>query len=329
MVRNRIVLGLALLAGARLSLADTQPAPQTARQALIEMFFSKTAGSLEKHLPEVTRAAISKARAASGTSMVDGLSLWTGLLQAHNQQLQTFDAGSMLLSVEDPVQHSKFEIIVERDDLRADEDSIELSFQGYKDGQPQKIGVTPRLTLTMKQEAGVWRLNEITVAVRMSLTDPELLKAITTNANARAAGNQGVPSPPNTPQYHAANGGDEATALTSLRVLLAAEQIYAKRYPASGFTCSLPDLGGMGSGGEANEHQAMLLDPRLATGRKNGYVFTTTACAGNPISHFKVTAVPTEPSANLRTLCSDESGQIRVSPDGSAGSCLRAGVPMP
>jgi hypothetical protein len=227
------------------------------------------------------------------------------------------------------VQHSKFEIIVERDDLRADEDSIELSFQGYKDGQPQKIGVTPRLTLTMKQEAGVWRLNEITVAVRMSLTDPELLKAITTNANARTAGNQGVPSPTNTPQYHAANGGDEATALTSLRVLLAAEQIYARRYPASGFTCSLPDLGGMGSGGEANEHQAMLLDPRLATGRKNGYVFTTTACAGNPISRFKVTAVPTEPSANLRTLCSDESGQIRVSPDGSAGSCLRAGIPMP
>lgn len=52
MVRNSVVLGLALVAGLQWAVADTQPAPQTARQALIEMFFSKTPGSLEKHLPE-------------------------------------------------------------------------------------------------------------------------------------------------------------------------------------------------------------------------------------------------------------------------------------
>ena len=327
MVR-KIFLALVLVAGMKLAMADTQPAPQTARQALIEMFFSKSPGSLEKHLPEVTRAAFNQAKTVSGSSMVDGFSMWAGLIQGHNQ-LQTFDAGPTLLRFEDSVQHSKFEITVERDDLQADEDSIELSFQGYKDGQPQTAGVTPRLTFIMKPEAGVWRLNQITLAVGVSLVNPDFLKAITTAAKTRMAGSQSISPPTGPSQSQASNSGNEALALTSLRVLLAAEQVYAKRYPGIGFTCSLSDLGGMGSGGEATVHQAMLLDPRLAVGRKNGYMFAMTACEGSPVSKFKVTAVPAEPSASLRTMCSDESGQIRVSPDGSAAACLSTGTPMP
>ena len=46
--------------------ASAQPAPQTARQALLEMFFSKTPGTFEKHLPQATRAALRKAGTASG-----------------------------------------------------------------------------------------------------------------------------------------------------------------------------------------------------------------------------------------------------------------------
>lgn len=327
MVR-KIFLGLVLVAGVQLALADTPAAPQTARQALIEMFFGKAPGSLEKHLPEVTRAAVNQAKAVSGSSMVDGFSMWASLVQDHSQ-LQTFDAGPTLLTFEDSVQHSKFEITVEHDDLQADEDSIELSFQGYKDGQAQTAGVTPRLTFIMKPEAGVWRLNQITLAVGVSLVNRDFLKAITTAAKARMAGSQSISPPTGTSQWQASNSGNEALALTSLRVLLAAEQLYAKRYPGTGFTCSLSDFGGMGSGGEATVHQAMLLDPRLASGRKNGYVFAVTACEGSPVSKFKVTAVPTEPSASLRTMCSDESGQIRVSPDGSPAACLNAGTPMP
>jgi len=41
--------------------AAQQPAPQTARQALLEMFFSKTPGTFEKHLPQATRTALPKA----------------------------------------------------------------------------------------------------------------------------------------------------------------------------------------------------------------------------------------------------------------------------
>src|SRR4029077_8992313 len=54
--------------------ASAQPAPQTARQALLEMFFSKTPGTFEKHLPQATRAAMRKAGATSGAPAFGGLS---------------------------------------------------------------------------------------------------------------------------------------------------------------------------------------------------------------------------------------------------------------
>jgi len=56
-------------------------------------------------------------------------------MAAHGQQLQTFEAGPTLVMVEDPEVHSKFEITVERDDLRGDEDQIDLSFQASKNGE--------------------------------------------------------------------------------------------------------------------------------------------------------------------------------------------------
>jgi hypothetical protein len=68
--------------------APGQPAPQTARQALLEMFFSKTPGTFEKHLPQATRAALPKA--GTSPSLLGGFSMLTGQMAARGQQLQTF-----------------------------------------------------------------------------------------------------------------------------------------------------------------------------------------------------------------------------------------------
>jgi hypothetical protein len=149
-----VVLFLILVA---VAYAQPQPAPQTARQALLEMFFSKMPGTFDKHLPEATKAALGKADPASGASMMQGFSMMTSQLSARGQQLQTFDTGSTLLLVEDAQTHSRFEITVESDDLRSDEDTIELSFKSYKDGQQQASGIAPRPTFLMKQETGIWR----------------------------------------------------------------------------------------------------------------------------------------------------------------------------
>src|SRR5579864_7852594 len=104
---------------------QNQAAPQTARQALMEMFFSKTPGTFVKHLPQATRAALEKTGALANMQQY---SLMMSQMQTQGQNLQTFETGSILLSAEDPKTNTKTEITVENDSLRGDQDDIELSF---------------------------------------------------------------------------------------------------------------------------------------------------------------------------------------------------------
>jgi hypothetical protein len=288
---------------------QAQPRPQNARQALIEMFFSKTPGTLEKHLPDAMRAALRKAGGGDSFTMLQGFSALSGQLTASGQQLQTFDAGPTLLTAEDARTHSKLEITVERDDLQSDEDEIEVSFHLYKDGQEQNSFLTPKLTFVMKQEAEIWKLNELLLTMRMSLANPKLLEEIAKSIRQNQAANQ----PP---------------AVAAIRNINTAEVTYAATYPARGYTCSLSDLDGFGGGG-TNEHQAMLIDSGLASGKKAGYVFALTGCTGVPAKHYKLAATPVDPGAGLRAYCSDESAVIRYSSDGKAASCLGSGMPLP
>ncbi len=323
-----------LLLGTSLSATPSdsaQPAPQTARQALLEMFCSQTPGMFESHLPQATRAAMRKAGTNSGASLLSGFSMLTGQLNSRGQQLQTFEAGPTLVLLENPGAHSKFDIDVERDDLRGDEDEIELSFHGSKDGEPQTAGAKFRLTLTMKQETGTWRLSDISMTIGMSLTDPAFLKAMTTDtrpATTTMVGGQASASGPTTfPPISGMIAANESAAVGGLHALNTAEITYAASFPAHGFTCALSDLGGMGGGG-VTEHQAMLIDPRLASGKKNGYLFALSGCDGTQTSRYRVTAVPADPTSGTRAFCSDESAVIRFSANGKADSCLTMGKPL-
>jgi hypothetical protein len=191
--------------------------PQTARQALLEMFFSKTPGTFVKHLPLATRAALEK----SGTlSSLQQYSLLAGQLQAQGQNFQTFETGSVLLSGEDPKSKQKVEVTVENDALRGDEDDIELSFQTYKNGQAQRTPFMPQITFSMKQEAHVWKLNEISVTVRLPLADPDLLKALTENMKARQSA-----SAPIVPQAQTTVSvtGSDSQVTAAMRTILTAE----------------------------------------------------------------------------------------------------------
>src|SRR5689334_7719261 len=98
-MRFRVITVIVIVSGGLVSNAQAQPLPQTARQALIEMFFGKP-GSFEKHLPEVTKAAIRNANPASGTSMLQAFSMMSSQLAAGGQRSQTFDAGPILLAFE-------------------------------------------------------------------------------------------------------------------------------------------------------------------------------------------------------------------------------------
>jgi len=305
--------------------AAQQPAPQTARQALLEMFFSKAPGTFEKHLPQATKAALPKA--GTSPAFLGEFSMLTSQMAARGQQLQTFEAGSTLVEIDDPKFHSKFEITVERDDLRGDEDQIDLFFHVAKNGESQNAGAKFGLTFTMKQETGIWRLNEISLTVGVSLTDPEFLKTLSTKLApgiSEPASGHATFIAPNV----AMTAANESAAVAAVRTLNTAEISYAATFPAHGFTCTLSDLGGMGSGGGMTEHQATLIDPRLASGKKNGYVFALVRCDGTPATKYTITAEPANPGAGTRAFCSDESAVIRFSADGKANTCLSAGTPL-
>jgi hypothetical protein len=306
--------------------ANAQPAQQNARQALLEMFFGKP-GSFEKHLPKATIAALREA-SGNGPSMLDQLSMISALANAQGNHIQTFETGSTLLTIDDERTQSKFEVTVENDDLRNDEDEIMLAFHGSKNGEPAGTPFLPTLSALMKQEAGVWKLNELSITLRVPLADPNFLKGLVAGIKQRQAMAGGPAtvfpgSSTTTPQIRP----NEAIAVASMRSILTAETTYAASYPAHGFTCSLSDLDGFGND-SPNEQHAMLLESRLASGKKGGYTFQLSGCGGSPSRQFQLTATPANPGPDARVLCSDQSGLLRYSIDSQASTCVVSGKPL-
>jgi hypothetical protein len=284
------------------------------------MFFSKTSGTFVKHLPSATRAALEK---AGQLGTLQQYSAMATQLQTQGQNIKTFETGSLLLSVENPKIVQKFEIIVENDALNGDQDSLDLSFQVYKNGQAQRTPFMPQMTVLMKQEAHVWTLNEISVTVHLPLADPDFLKAMTEKmtapTGATTAGHVEV-----TTQA----AGSDAAVVAAMRTILTAEVTYFSTYPAVGYSCSLSSLDGFG-GGQPNEHQAMLINSGLASGKRYGFVFNLSGCGGPPASSFQLTAAPNANTYGRKAFCADQSGVIRSSSDGNPATCVASGTPLP
>ena len=319
---RRILAALCLaiwLAGAACA-QDTAGARQTARQALIEMFFSKSSGTFVEHLPSATRAALEK---AGQLTALQQYSVMASQLQTQGQNVKTFETGSVLLSAENPKTDQKFEITVENDSLRGDQDSMDLSFQVYKNGQAERTPFMPQMTLLMKQEAQVWTLNEISVTIHLPLADPDFLRAITEKMTPQSGAAMG-----SRPQVAVQAAGSDTAVVAAMRTILTAETTYFSTYPAVGYTCTLSSLDGFG-GGQPNEHQAMLINSGLASGKRYGFVFTLSGCAGPPASGFQLTAAPHGNNYGRKAFCSDQSGVIRSSSDGNPATCLASGTPLP
>lgn len=274
-------------------------APQTARQALIEMFFGQAANHLEKHLPEVTRQAFESLEENNGQSVLGAFSMLSKQVKEGKEKIETFDTGSTLFTLSGlPAgSYDKMEITVERDDLANDEDQIELAVRMTRGGKDEVLPVIPRFTFSMKMESDVWRLNEISVAVRFPLADPDFLNGILKRQRSQ----------------------NEQMAIWSMRSLFSAEKSYQSSNGA--FACSLSALGTTGKESGSAGHR-YLYDSQLASGKKNGYVFAISACDN---SHYQLAAEPALPASVQRAFCADESGTVRVSADGKAATCLSSG----
>lgn len=297
--------------------------PQTPRQALVEMFFSKTPGTFVKHLPLATRAALEKSGALT---TLQQYSVMASQMQTQGNNMQMFETGPVLFTSNDPKTGQKTDITVENETLRGDQDDIALAFHIFKNGQEQRTPFMPQMTFSMKQEAQVWKLNEISVTLHLPLADPDLLKALTEKMQPQiavhttmASGGSETPMQPS---------GSDAMVLAAMRTILTAETTYASTYPTVGYTCTLSSLDGFG-GGEPNERQAMLINSGLASGKKYGFVFTLSECSGAPATSFRLTAAPNGNSFGRKAFCADQSGAIRSSDDGNAATCLAHGTSIP
>ncbi len=116
---------------------------------------------------------------------------------------------------------------------------------------------------------------------------------------------------------------NQTSAIQSLRTIHEAEIQYQTEYPANGFACSLPALGGLASSGAPNAQGAQLLQPDLAGGQKSGYTFNITNCQKTTVNNqdqyvsFEATAVPQVVGKTGHDgFCLDMSGEIKRDPTG-------------
>ncbi|MDP9267150.1 MAG: hypothetical protein M3P27_02340 [Acidobacteriota bacterium] len=112
---------------------------------------------------------------------------------------------------------------------------------------------------------------------------------------------------------------NESEAVGALRALNVAELSYHNRHPATGFTCSLEELG-----------DERLIDAKTASGIRSGYRLRASGCrSGTPksavITEYQWFADPVGPESGTRHFCTDQSSVVRGSDQRSGQDCLVLG----
>src|SRR6266481_4114863 len=125
---------------------------------------------------------------------------------------------------------------------------------------PRALPFLPAITCAMKSDARVWRLNEVSVTLRLPLGDVDFLKQLAEKAN----GSRESPQ--------------EMSAAAGLRTLATAETAYARTDES-----------------EPSPHAAKLIDNALASRMRNGYVFAISGCSGSRVNTFRIAAAPLTP----------------------------------
>src|SRR5262245_5863629 len=146
-------------------------AEQSPRQAMLEMF-SGGDEQFKKHLTVEVQAKISEQLKSSGADPTQSI---RSARAAGGQGLETFESGPILFSFNNAQQHERLEVRIDGDDLRGDEDNMELSVHAFRNGVEQDLPVGFRLQLAWKQQQGIWRVNAITVSATVPVGDPRIL----------------------------------------------------------------------------------------------------------------------------------------------------------
>ena len=309
-IRSTIFFLVATLSLTTLFAQQPAPAPpQTPRQALIEMISGGQEGVM-KHLTLEMQKSLETDGKNSSASQLAAFDQ----IKSASSNFQVFETGEVLLSANDPKNNEKVEVRVDSDDLSGDTDNIDISFHQFRDGVEQDIpyaAMLSRFTVGMKRQANVWRLNEISVNIKVPVGDPKLLEKFGDGMPGMIGGKIGG-SASGKPEKPRDMGPREAIMMVSF-----AESTFARSHPETGFTCTLADLA---------KSNPLNLDPSIFTGEPyHGYKFSLNGCQDKPSGSFHLVAEPVAPAASAKAYCTDATHNIRTSDDGLGSSCLASG----
>lgn len=305
-LRATVLVVLVLLASAALC-AQTQvpaPPPQTPRQALIEMINGGHEGAM-KHLTVEMQKSLKE----------NGEFAAFDQLKAASSDIQVFETGPVLLAADEPKSHEKFEVHVDSDDLSGDTDNIDISFHQFRDGVETDVpyaAMLSRFTVGMKKQENIWRLNELSINVKVPVGDPKLLEKFGNGMGTGMFGAKIGGSAAGKPEKPRDMAPREAIMMVAF-----AESTFARSHPETGFTCTLADL---------TKSNPLNLDPRIFSGEPyRGYKFSLSGCQDKPSGSFHLVAEPVSPAAGAKAYCTDATNNIRSSDDGFGSSCLASG----
>jgi prepilin-type N-terminal cleavage/methylation domain-containing protein len=114
---------------------------------------------------------------------------------------------------------------------------------------------------------------------------------------------------------------NEASAVSSMRTIRAAEILYAQTYPETGFSKTLVALGPNGSACETSGpgNACIITDEDLANGFKSGYVFDLISDGQTPSVAYTLNGNPENTGLTGRcSFSTDQSGNITYSAPGSS-----------
>jgi hypothetical protein len=285
--------------------------PQTPRQALIEMINGGQEGAMNHLTVEMQKSLQGDGKNNSSVGQLAAFDQ----IKAASADFQVFETGEVLISANDSKKNEKFEVHVDSDDLSGDTDNMDISFHQFRDGVEQDIpyaAMLSRFTVGMKRQANIWRLNEISVNIKVPVGDPKLLEKFGSGMGTGMFGGKVAMGSATNPAKTREMAPREAIQMIGM-----AESIFARTHPEIGFTCTLADLA------KANP---LSTDPRIFSGQPyHGYKFTLSGCQDKPSGSFHLTAEPVAPAAGAKVYCTDATNNVRSSDDGRGSNCLASG----
>jgi hypothetical protein len=292
---------------------------QSPRQAVIEMFSGGEA-PFKKHLTLEMQSKLQNLMKSSPDNAPNPLLALTGAKSSGANRFQAFDIGPILFAFNNPDQHERYEVDIDSDEQRGEEDSMGLSLHLVRNGAEREIPVGLKILAKLKRQAGVWRLSTVTMTTTLPVGDPRILEKSWWGPTLAAAA--GASEDTSAASAVVIDERPKMNPLRAVRMIGMAENLYVQAHPGVGYTCNLSNLVNIGKGMD-EEGMYKFMDAEFAGGIYNGYRFTITGCERAPARIFRVIAEPV--AGHGKAYCSDNTNNLRAADDGRGTTCLVAG----